>query len=491
MKGRQHVLIAVVCGATLGLARGQSDAWSAFNDLDLWLLLSRAVEERAMTPDGAQAVQRHVERFGTPVAPEEAWSIEGLGRGEQSWLAASESWHAYVAREAKTSARTNPRTRMALTTQSGWGSVPESWTEARIQSEFLRGRVRWADTLRLDGSVASSAGRWKWVLGDHHVGWGCGLTVPRSDPFGLALFLGRSEVLLPQAPVPLVHSEFQGGLRGVVVQRDVGAWTGGVSLGQSHVATVVRRAFQGAEVGWSAFRQYGEWTAGADCRWRAGRLDGQGGLAWSPEGVLARGTFRFADGTSWLLQGAADVWHFESWHAEFRGYGTWQHRASGSSFQTRVRRHSESLWDVRSRASFRRDSPWTWTFWGREEVSMVGAQFRAEDVRIHAWLGRDKSGVWSYARSLEVQATNAKGSRWGAYGMDGHGDWEGAYVSTPHLDARRWGRAPTDGWRMGIWYRTPKRRIPAFGATGWSAMFSWSPSQQETFRCAMRWRWEA
>lgn len=340
MKGRRHVLIAVVCGATLGLARGQSDAWSAFNDLDLWLLLSRAVEERAMTPDGAQAVQRHVERFGTPVAPEEAWSIEGLGRGEQSWLAASESWHAYVAREAKTSARTNPRTRMALTTQSGWGSVPESWTEARIQSEFLRGRVRWADTLRLDGSVASSAGRWKWVLGDHHVGWGCGLTVPRSDPFGLALFLGRSEVLLPQAPVPLVHSEFQGGLRGVVVQRDVGAWTGGVSIGKSHVATVVRRAFQGAEVGWSAFRQHGEWTAGADCRWRAGRLDGQGGLAWSPEGVLARGTFRFAEGTSWLLQGAADVWHFESWHAEFRGYGTWQHRASGSSFQTRVRRHS-------------------------------------------------------------------------------------------------------------------------------------------------------
>ncbi|MGB2423561.1 MAG: hypothetical protein ACPH97_02435 [Flavobacteriales bacterium] len=459
--------------------------------MDLWLLLTRAVEERAMTPDGAQAVRLHVERHGTPVAPEEAWSIEGLGPEEQSWLAASESWHAYVAREAENSAGAKPRTRMALTTQSGWGTVPESWTEARIQSKFLRGRVRWADTLRMDGAVSSSAGRWTWVLGDHHVGWGCGLTVPRSDPFGLALFLGRSEVLLPQAPAPLVHSEFLGGLRGAVVEREMGSWTGGVSLGHSHVATSVRRAFQGAELGWSAFREHGEWTAGADFRWRSGRLDGQAGVAWSPNGVTARGSFRIAQGPSWLLQGAADVWHFKSWQAEFRGYGTWQHRESGSSVQTRVRRHSESIWDVRSRASFRKDAPWVWTFWGREEVSMVGAQFRSEDVRIQAWLGRDNSGAWSYARSVEVQATNAKGSRWGAYGMDGHGDWDGAYVSTPHLDARRWGRAPTHGWRMGIWYRAATHRNPSWGARGWSTLFSWSPSQQEAFRCAVRWRWEA
>ena len=44
---------------------------------------------------------------------------------------------------------------------------------------------------------------------------------------------------------------------------------------------------------------------------------------------------------------------------------------------------------------------------------------------------------------------------------------------------------PHHGQRMGLWCANRHE------GHGWTLQWTWSPSQQETFRCAMRWRWDA
>ena len=64
-------------------------------------------------------------------------------------------------------------------------------------------------------------------------------------------------------------------------------------------------------------------------------------------------------------------------------------------------------------------------------------------------------------------------------------EWASAFVMVPNLDAKRWSRLPHQGQRMGLWLSSKKERH------AWTMQWTWSPSQQETFRCALRWRWDA
>ena len=75
--------------------------------------------------------------------------------------------------------------------------------------------------------------------------------------------------------------------------------------------------------------------------------------------------------------------------------------------------------------------------------------------------------------------------QWGVFVLDGQGDWRGPYVMVRALDGRVWSQTPSTGWRMGVWVTQQGAREGS-----WTAQCSWSPSQQETFRCAWRWRWE-
>ena len=72
----------------------------------------------------------------------------------------------------------------------------------------------------------------------------------------------------------------------------------------------------------------------------------------------------------------------------------------------------------------------------------------------------------------------------GLVAMEGQGRVTGAYAMVPNLDGRIWSLVPREWGRMGIWFSQKKSN------RSWVSQWTWSPSQQETFRCALRWRWE-
>ena len=132
----------------------------------------------------------------------------------------------------------------------------------------------------------------------------------------------------------------------------------------------------------------------------------------------------------------------------------------------------EAMWTLGQRTSMagsndgvaRAELPWGWTAW---------------------WLGRGTDGSWSQARHVECVWRMDEGFSAGFVGMAGRGDVSDAFVMVPALDARRWSRLPHHGQRMGLWCANRHE------GHGWTLQWTWSPSQQETFRCAMRWRWDA
>ena len=83
------------------------------------------------------------------------------------------------------------------------------------------------------------------------------------------------------------------------------------------------------------------------------------------------------------------------------------------------------------------------------------------------------------------------GGQWrvGAMAMDGEGSPVTGYVSIAWLESRRWVRLPEDGARLSLWFEQKTNRLGRKGS--WSGHLFWSPSQQETFRCGLRWSWEA
>ena len=105
------------------------------------------------------------------------------------------------------------------------------------------------------------------------------------------------------------------------------------------------------------------------------------------------------------------------------------------------------------------------------------------------WVGR-ASGQWAQARHLQLRGKTASRTNvphtwsWGGMVMDGQGV-VGAYALVPRLDGRMWSPLPKSGTRMGMWVSRGTNHMR------WTVHATWAPSQQETFRCAWRCRWEA
>ena len=136
--------------------------------------------------------------------------------------------------------------------------------------------------------------------------------------------------------------------------------------------------------------------------------------------------------------------------------------------------------------------PWnqcTLSSWGRfsnKKASewSAGIHLQSPNVRGSFWFGRVVGGGWTSARHVEGTWKNRERWAMGLVAMEGQGRVTGAYAMVPNLDGRIWSLVPREGGRMGIWFSQKKSN------RSWVSQWTWSPSQQEAFRCALRWRWE-
>lgn len=470
-------------------ALGQEEI-TTLSEWEVWRFLSHSIEEGRLTQTGAEAVLRHLQDRGWPVSSEVAWRIEGLSMQESTWLAGTEAWRGWVLRhEAWTPSK---RASMAVSWTSAWKLGEEANAlshDMRLRLGGWRGRMLVADSLRLSGSWAGIAGGWSWALGSHQVGWGQGLTIPRTDAFGLALFLGGSEVKLPLSPRGLNHAEFAGGLKGVAVEHRGTHWTHGVTAGRHHLG-LSSRCGRTQTWGLSCFAEEDDLRAGLDGSGKRRNVDWQLAGAWSSnEGLLVRVNSRWAQSKSWVVQCAYEAvgtpWQSDSWQSQWRLFSTWQNLESGGLVQARIRFRGEREWDCRFQGHPSKRHPWRWSIRGSPEEWMGGLHVRHQALKASWWVGRDRSGKHAFARHVEGAWGESQGRQWGLFALDGTGSWEGAYVMVRALDGRVWSRTPNEGWRLGLWVTS---HVPKKGS--WTAQCTWSRSQQETFRCAVRWRWE-
>ncbi len=463
----------------------------ALENLNLRWFLARAVDGGDVSPSGAEAIALHVSQHGAPQAPEEAWRVEGLSPRERDWLAASEEWHELCRWTAPSRRRSIYGSHTATRNVGSEWSAKREW---RWHAGSIRGQIQHADSLKASGSWKKTGRGWTWVLGDHALNWGQGLTVPRSDPFGLAVFLGSSELRLPAPPSSLYHSDFAGGFRGMALEHAGLEWTAGVSIGREHTATAIRRSHLNHEWGWSLYMDEVGVRWGFDWTGRLGLWDGQAALARTLQTTSMRASLRKAHSPSWMVQVGADLGFSEGhWEGEVRGYSTWISPSTGGHVLLRVRAQHEEGWDLRLQGKSKKEHPLRWSFWGSAEEHVWALQANGEGVRGTLWAGRDATNAWSFARHVEAHWTWRDGGSFGMFGLAGETRWEGAYVALPSLDRRQWSRAPSSGAQMGLWIQCPSRKLQASQSLQWRStwQWTWSPSQQVAFRCAWRVRWEA
>lgn len=452
---------------------------------EVWRFLSHAVEDGRLTQVGAEAVQRYLQDHGWPVCPEEVHQIQGLSNGERTWLIGTAEWTDWVRRHRAWSSSPPSDVSFTWTTVRKFSEGEDALThEARIRCRQGRGRILIQDSIKWGGSFSGQVDGWKWVFGSHQVGWGHGLTLPRADAFGLALFLGGSEVKLPFAPRGLHHDEMEGGMQGFALERAGASWSHGIAAGRRHVG-LMSRFHRAQSWGFSAYSNDEEFRVGLDWTARRNNVDWQMASAWtSKEGLLIRSSWRIAQSTSWVAQltyegGGAP------WQGQWRAFSTWQHLESGGVVQTRIRLKTMQEWDCRFQGQPTKASLWRWSLWGAPQELMGGLHFRQRTLKASYWAGRDQAGGRAFARRVEGAWGDSEPWQWGMFALDGEGDWRGAYVMIRALDGRVWSRAPRSGRRLGVWVT---KRVSS--ESSWTAQCSWSPSQQETFRCAWRWRWE-
>lgn len=480
----------------IGLSALLATPWAQNADSDsrgLWNVrwfLVRAVEDGNLSSPSAEVVLSHVSQYGSPRAPEEAWRIEGLSVKERAWLVSEEEWHAMCQPLSTAGA---PAVRGSFTSLQRWADSRTTRRDWRMQVGSVRARVRTEAGVDVSGSWAGGASNWSWVLGDHALGWGQGLTVPRSDPFGLAFFLGSSELRLPNRPLPLYHSEFAGGLRGAALEHAGMRWSAGVGAGRGHVAGMVRRKWLHHEGGWSCYYSEGRMRWGVDWTGRRGSWDGQAAFARSEGNTTLRLSCRVARSSFFALQAGGDLEvNGGTWTGEVRGYATWEDPDEEGNVQLRVRRRSEDDGDVRLQGRIRKGHALKWSFLGTRDERILGLHWSGHGVRATLWTGRSPTGSWSMVRHLEARWSLPGGGSWGMFGLDGQADWTGTYVALPALDVRQWSHAPRAGSQLGVWWRSELNWLPFDRVqlrSSWQA--SWAPSQQESFRCAWRVRWEA
>lgn len=475
---------AVVLLLWVGSTHAQEDIHSLV-EWEVWRHVTNAVEEGWLSQSGAQAVFRHIQEEGWPVCREEARNIEGLSELESAKMMQSATWNAWVLRHEAWLPTAKKR---LLFHWTGTCKFRESGMvrshEARLRWRGFRTRLHVEDTLSWGGSWCGQSEGWTWVAGNHQVGWGHGLTLPRADAFGLALFVGGSEVKLPLAPRGLHHAQFEGALTGAALEHRGVAWTHGITAGRRHVGWMTR--WRRHETwGVSAFVEGDDARLGMDWSAQKNNVDWQLAWAWtSMEGWLLRTSFRWARGTHWVVQGVYEG-GWRKGERQWNTFSTWQNPEHGGLVQTRVRIRGREDWDVRFQGQPHKRSVWRWSMEGTHESLMVGIHLRHEALKASWWVGRDRSGARAFARHVEGAWGEAGRRQWGVFALDGQGDWRGPYVMVRALDGRGWSRTPNTGWRMGVWVTQHGTREGS-----WTAQCSWSPSQQETFRCAWRWRWE-
>ena len=450
--------------------------------------LAEAIESTRCSEQGAGAIQRHLESHGLPWSVEAAWSIEGLTVEEQRWLIDSETWRDWVQRRVTSREKGGlpvgfSATRENRLTLNGQTSMHEF----RLRAGGLRMRFRHQGTPQAGGSWSQSRRGWHWVVGDHGLAWGHGLTLPRPDMFGLALFLGDAEMRLHNPPRGLIHSDFEGGLRGMALARQLRHAEVGLTFGQRHLGALVLSTLRRHELGWTLFKEGDDVSFGPHWTARFGASHVQCAGAHSNDGELGlRASWRFARSRSWVTQSAIDLERRnESWTALFRGYATWLDPQTGRGVQVRWRRRDTRTWDVRAKGIPGKRALLNWSFVGDGESTMLGVHAMSKSLRCAWWVGRGTDGSWSQARHVEGAWRLNEVFSAGFVGMEGRGDVSDAFVMVPALDARRWSRLPQQGQRMGLWCTMSQK------AHALTAQWTWSPSQQETFRCALRWRWDA
>ena len=454
-------------------AQGADLAWA---HRETWRLLSEATEDGWLSPEGAQAIQDHLSLNGWPVAVEEARNISGLAELEQSWLMDTGFWREWVNRGSPEHRRAGPSATWAWTSERRYSTgMMTPHREWRSAVAGWRCRVVQRDSVRVSGSWSQSKDGWTLAVGDHTVGWGHGLTVPRAQGHGMALFLGRSVVMLPLAPRGVIHSDFQGGLRGVAAEHHGAEWDGGVTAGSGHVGGMLRWRRSLQELSVTGFWNRTSRSCGVDWSGRRGPWDMQSALALTSEGVSWRTSTRWAHGRSFVMQVSGTA-QFEEGEArgQMQGFATWVQPQSGAMVQMRVRCLEQGEWDLRLKGRPSKHHPWTWSLHNASHHTSGGLHVRMSWGQASWWVGR-ASGQWAQARHLQLRGKTTSRTNvphtwsWGGTVMDGQGV-VGAYALVPRLDGRMWSPLPKSGTRMGIWVSRGAGRMR------WTVHATWAPS---------------
>ena len=448
--------------------------------------LSAAVELGACSPSGAECIARHLDDHGWPIAVEEAWQIQGLTRAETTWLIQSEEWAKWVSFALSRRSNANEEMRLVATRERRYfQDTIGVRQELSGRLGRARGRLTWAEEFTFGGSWTWSRNRWTVAVGDHAVGWGHGLTIPRIQSFGLAMFVGGSEVMLPWAPRGLDQTATEGALRGLAVQHTTTNAHVVLTCGRHHVGMVWARQLGQGEWGVSGHWEGGEAMLGTECSWKRRTLDGQLAMATSTEGTKRwRASLRWAQTSEWVAQFVGDTeWQGSVWSCRASGFVTWLDRNSGGWVQMRIRRQARKDWDARVKGRVGKSTPWFWGFRGSLDQAVAELSRVEEHLRLSWWWGRNSAGQPIQSRQVEWRYKSPSAWSAGFLGMDGQGVQD-AYVMVPSLDLRRWSEMPQSGRRMGVWFARHK------GKSGWTCQLTWAPAAKETFRWAWRWRWE-
>ena len=132
-----------------------------------------------------------------------------------------------------------------------------SWVMQRSWSAHLLSQQAWASGkarrlsqmdmhhgpphhLSWGGSVFGRRGDLRWTIGDHQMGWGQGLTIPRGRTFGTEWHVGDTGLPAAGRLTPSRQTGHHGLLRGLAGEWVRGDCTFGASIGPNHVAAVAR-----------------------------------------------------------------------------------------------------------------------------------------------------------------------------------------------------------------------------------------------------------
>ena len=156
------------------------------------------------------------------------------------------------------------------------------------------------------------------------------------------------EVARSRRPRGVIHSDFQGGLRGVAAEHHGAEWDGGVTAGSGHVGGMLRWRRPLQELTVTGFWNRTSRSCGVDWSGRRGPWDMQSALALTSEGVSWRTSTRWAHGRSFVIQVSGTA-QFEEGEArgQMQGFATWVQPQSGAMVQMRVRRLEQGEWDLR------------------------------------------------------------------------------------------------------------------------------------------------